>query len=134
MGLHCIACISTFLPTHRFHALSDKLIWGGGIRCLQFLKEFHTLDVVVVPKFCHHVLSPPPPPPPPVLDGPPHGRVHSMQSRSPTWSQRFRFRFFEAEIVHVFMFFERFMICRCVPRRLLAATGAVRESLSRLLW
>ena len=43
-------------------------------------------------------------------------------------SQSVRFRFFEAEIVHVFMFFERFMIRSCVLRRLPAATGAVWES------
>lgn len=73
-----LACTSTFLRTHRFHALSDKLIWGGRVRCLQFLKEFHALDVVVVPKFCHrcvlslHLLLD-------VLDGSPHGRVHSIQ-------------------------------------------------------
>ena len=69
------ACTSTFLLTHRFHALSDKIIWCSGIRCLQFLKEFHALDVVVVPKLCHHVLSTPPL----VLVGSPHGKVHSMQ-------------------------------------------------------
>ena len=38
----------TFLLTHRFHALSDSLIRSGGEGCLEFLKEFHALDVVVV--------------------------------------------------------------------------------------
>ena len=55
----------TFLLTHRFHALSDSLIRGGGEGCLEFLKEFHALDVVVVAELCHHVFSSSPPP---VLD------------------------------------------------------------------
>ena len=47
----------TFLLTHRFHALSDSLIRSGGEGCLEFLKEFHALDVVVVAELCHHVFS-----------------------------------------------------------------------------
>ena len=98
----------TFLLTHRFHALSDSLIRGGGEGCLEFLKEFHALDVVVVAELCHHVFSSSPP----VLDTQlAHGRAHWRTVVPPslsTWSQSVRFRFFEAEIVHVFMFFERF--------------------------
>ena len=63
----------TFLLTHRFHALSDSLIRGGGEGCLEFLKEFHALDVVVVAELCHHVFSSSPP----VLDTQlAHGRAH----------------------------------------------------------
>ena len=64
----------TFLLTHRFHALSDNLIRSGGEGCLEFLKEFHVLDVVVVAELCHHVFSSSPP----VLDLDQlaHGRAH----------------------------------------------------------
>ena len=51
----------TFLLTHRFHALSDSLIRSGWEGCLEFLKEFHALDVVVVAELCHHVFSSSPP-------------------------------------------------------------------------
>ena len=62
---------------------------------------------------------------------------NAMQTLPPfslTWSQSVRFRFFEAEIVHVFMFFERFIIRRCVSRRLPAATGAVCGKVDACLW
>ena len=119
----------TFLLTHRFHALSDSLIRGGGEGCLEFLKEFHALDVVVVAELCHHVFSSSPP----VLDTQlAHGRAHWRTVVPPvplhlvTKCQISLLRGRNCSCFHVF---RAFLIIRgCVLRSLLAATGAEWES------
>ena len=119
----------TFLLTHRFHALSDSLIRGGGEGCLELLKEFHALDVVVVAELCHHVFSSSPP----VLDTQlAHGRAHWRTVVPPvplhlvTKCQISLLRGRNCSCFHVF---RAFLIIRgCVLRRLLAATGAEWES------